>query len=241
MSGDSPLVSPGSQVTLVQQFGTDLTVVNAARVSFGKRVDEIHEADRRLLRYLARNQHWSPFRHVYLQLHVRCPEFVARQLYKHAVGIATTATHARPDEPWNEVSGRYVPLQQVYRPPPRSWREAPAPGHSKQGSGALIGDEAVQLTADAAYTEAVDKCCATYAFLIKKGVAQEQARMVLPMSFMTEFYWTASLQAVAHLVQLRTAPGAQQETRDVARLIEVLAAAAFPCAWEAIRAAEGAT
>lgn len=220
-----------STVTLVEKFGSDLTVANAARVSYGKRITKFGPKDQGLLNYLAKHEHWSPFRHVYLQLHIRCPEFLARQLYKHIVGISVTANQSVPDHAWNEISGRYVELQDVYIPPEMSWRAKP--GHSKQGSGKLVEDRQTQLKADLAYQQAVDACLAAYRFMLKSGIAPEQARMVLPVSFMTEFYWTASFQAIANVIRLRTAPDAQKEIRDLVAQIETMFKEAFPAAFEA--------
>lgn len=144
-----------SVVTLVEKFGSDLTIANAARVSFGKKVEKFQAAEQRLLNYLARHQHWSPFRHVFLQLHIQCPEFVARQLYKHIVGISVTAGHPTVDHAWNEISGRYVELADVYFQPEKSWRTKP--DSAKQGSGGPHESEQVQLKADLVYQEAVSR------------------------------------------------------------------------------------
>lgn len=219
------------KVTVVAVYGSDLTIANAARVSFAKHKDTFDDADARLLAYLARHQHWSPFRHVFLQLHIHCPEFVARQLYKHVVGIAATTACPTPDHAWNEVSGRYVSLTNVYQPPEMSWRQAPQ--RAKQGSGDLIASRDTQLKADVWYQEAMQKSLSTYRLMLGAGIAPEQARMVLPMSFMTEFYWTASFQAVMNVVRLRTAPDAQQEIRQLAERIRDEVAKAFPAAYRA--------
>ena len=222
-----------SQVTLIQGFGSDLTIVNAARVSFGKRSARFSRSDKKLLKYLAKHKHWSPFRHVYLQLHIKCPEFVARQLYKHIVGISVTAAEPTVDHAWNEISGRYVELQDIYVPPAESWRARPKCG--KQGSGELVTNRQTQKTADRMYQDAMAKCLATYQYMTLNGIAAEQARMVLPVSFMTEFYWTASFQAVMNVIALRTAPDAQKEIRDLAVQIEAIAQEAFPRAFEAFQ------
>lgn len=224
-----------SHVSLIEAFGSDLTVVNAARVSFGKRAEEYKETDQRLLNYMAKHQHWSPFRHCFLQLHIRCPEFVARQLYKHIVGISVTAGHPVPDHAWNEISGRYVELQDIYVPPEGEWRQKPGKGQSKQGSGGLVESKQVQAKADIIYRDAVDKCLLAYNYMLNNGIAPEQARMILPISFMTEFYWTASLQAVMNVVQLRTTPDAQKEIRDVAEQIEQIVQESFPGSYKAFK------
>ncbi len=217
----------------MEAFGSDLTIVNAARVSYGKRSKEFSKGDQGLLNYLAKHKHWSPFRHVYLQLHIQCPEFVARQLYKHVVGISVTAAEPTVDHAWNEISGRYVELQDIYVPPAKSWRARPKRGQSKQGSGVLVADEQIQIKADLAYQGAVFKCLEAYKFMTLHGIAAEQARMVLPVSFMTEFYWTGSFQAVMNVIALRAASDAQKEIQDLAVQIEAIAKEAFPGAFEA--------
>ena len=97
-------------------LGTDLTVANSARVSFGKRKNIYDKSDYRLVRYLAKHKHFSPFRHLVVQLHIKAPEFVMRQAYKHVVGIETTSSYPTKDHAWNEISGRYVPVEEYYIP-----------------------------------------------------------------------------------------------------------------------------
>ena len=103
-------------IEVVDSLGNDLTVVNSARVSFGKRKEKWDKSDERLVRYLAKYKHYSPFRHLQVQFHVKAPEFVMRQWYKHVVGIETTSSHVTKDHAWNEISGRYVPYDEFYMP-----------------------------------------------------------------------------------------------------------------------------
>ena len=188
-------------VELVDYMGDAVTVVNAARVSHGRQVQELGEADRRLLRYLWEHEHTSPFRHVSLQFHIKAPIFVLRQWMKHQVGCA-----------WNEISGRYVTFEEREAWHPQ-WRTAAL--NVKQGS-AGPAEEGVALSAAILYESAMGSSFAIYEQLLALGVANEQARMVLPLSLMSECYWSASLQAVLHFLRLRRAEHAQEEIRQYA-------------------------
>jgi thymidylate synthase (FAD) len=192
-------------VILEASMGSAVSIVNAARVSMGKKVEQITEPDRRLLRYLWEHEHTSPFRHVQLQFHIKAPVFVLRQWMKHQVGCA-----------WNEISGRYVTFdQEVWTP--TAWREqSPL---VKQGSGADLedGSDAAEI-----YASAMRNSFNAYEALLALGVAREQARLVLPLSLMSECYWTASLQAVIHFLRLRQDGHAQAEIRAYADAIREL-------------------
>jgi thymidylate synthase (FAD) len=216
-------------VTLIDALGNDLTVVNAARVSFGKRKTELDEGDTKLIKYLAAHQHWSPFRHVQLQFHCKVPEFVARQWYKHVVGIAYT-DGASVDHAWNEVSMRYVDASDfdVYAPQ-GGFRQQSA--NNRQASmDEPVADAEGRLAA--AYASQCDGALKLYQELVAAGVAKEQARGVLPLSVYTEFYWTASLQAVANFVKLRKHAGAQYEIRLYADAVEALTQHVVPVSYE---------
>lgn len=213
-------------IEVVDHMGNDLSVVNAARVSFGKRKDTFDEKDTKLMNYLAKHEHHSPFRHAYVQFHFKAPEFVARQLYKHIVG----SDYAFKDQPWNEISGRYVKFD-LEMWSPDSWRVQSS--DNKQASDGDASDE-IQIEADRIYSEALAKCEETYESLIAMGISKEQARAVVPISFYTEWYWTASLQAVYHMVRLRNHEGAQQETRDFAVALDEMMRKLYPNAWEAL-------
>ena len=202
------------QVQLIDKMGTDLSVVNAARVSYSKNKETFEASDEKLIKYLAEHEHWSPFAHASMQFRIKAPIFVARQLVKHQVGLV-----------WNEVSRRYVDFPpELYRPD--AWRGRPV--NSKQGS-----DGTVELgqTIDHNLETTMESCLILYNTMIEKGVAPEQARMVLPQSMMTEWYWSGTLYAFARVCNLRCKPDTQKETRDVADQIWKLADDAFPYCW----------
>ena len=191
------------QAMLVDSMGNDLTVVNAARVSFNSHSDLLNTKDEGLITFLAKHGHWSPFAHVMVQFRMKAPIFVARQLVKHQVGLT-----------WNEVSRRYVDTDiEFYEP--KVWRKAAKnvkQGSSDESSGwgpCFKGHMTSQQLALAEYEDA-----------ISSGVCMEQARMLLPQSMMTEWYWTGSLVAFARIVKQRTHSTAQLETQEVALLIK---------------------
>lgn len=202
---------------LIDHMGTDLTVVNAARVSFSKHSDVLDEKDAKLIRYLARNNHWTPFGHPQATFRLQAPIFVARQLYKHQVGLVV-----------NEVSRRYVD-----DPPkffmPNVWRSRPE--NAKQGSGGPIDEQDIATSyTQSGYTE----CMRSYTALLDMGVAPEQARMVLPQAMFIEWIWTGSLAAWARVCKLRLNAHAQEETQDLAGWISQQMSVIFPVSWEAL-------
>ena len=203
------------QVALIDQMGDDLSVVNAARVSFDKVHIEMEPNDEKLIKYLADHNHWSPFAHTSLQFHIRAPIFVARQLAKHQVGLV-----------WNEVSRRYVSdTPDTWKP--EMWRKAA--DDKKQGS----MEEPVQSESliSRMYVEVMIHCLNTYEIMIDSGVCPEQARAVLPQSTYTEWYWTGSLYAFSRVCKLRLAKDAQAETRQVADQISERCKINFPISW----------
>ena len=219
-------------VTLIDSMGTDLSVVNAARVSFNKKatwghhvpgqgIFELKEGDKKLIRYLAKHGHWTPFGHATLSYHIKAPIFVARQLVKHQVGLV-----------WNEVSRRYVEDEPEYWSPDE-WRSKPV--DKKQGSG---DEKIVWLDREHRVGAAVDASCEfavdVYKKMLKAGVAPEQARMVLPQNTYTEWYWTGSLFAFSRVCNLRCKGDTQEETRNVAWEIYDLAKEKFPVSWESL-------
>lgn len=217
-------------VELVDSLGSDLTVVNSARVSFGKRKTELSDGDKKLITYLAQHQHWSPFRHVQLQFHCKVPEFVARQWYKHVVGI-TYSEMPVVDHAWNEVSLRYVDASEFDFYSPAGFRKQ-SEDNKQASTDETVEDptgglqEAYKLHNRAAFD--------LYKQLVDQGVAKEQARAVLPLSIYTEFYWTASLQAVANFIKLRTHAGAQFEIRAYANALETLTQQVVPVSYQAL-------
>ena len=217
-------------VDMIGALGDDLTVVNAARVSFGKRKTELSDGDKKLINFLAKHKHWSPFRHVQLQFHCKVPEFVARQWYKHVVGIAYT-DGASVDHAWNEISLRYVNASGFDYYLPKGFRQQS--DDNKQASmDAIVNDSNGDLMN--AYKSQCDDALKLYDRLVNAGVAKEQARGVLPLNIYTEFYWTASLQAVVNFIQLRKHAGAQYEIRLYADAIESLTQHVVPVAFEAL-------
>jgi thymidylate synthase (FAD) len=212
-------------VELLDFMGTDLTVVNAARVSFSKHHDEFQEKDVGLISFLARENHFTPFCHCTLTFRITAPIFVARQLGKHQVGLV-----------WNEVSRRYVDSEPEFYVP-ETWRKRAE--NVKQGS----SDETVDIlrnlgfksqTVDEAVSRLNGHAFALYEDMIDAGVCPEQARMVLPQSMMTEWYWTGSLMAFIRVLKLRLDPHTQYETRIVAEKMAPLIEEIFPVSYKAL-------
>ena len=209
-------------VTLVDHMGSDLTVVNAARVPFAKVHEEFDEKnDSKLIRYLAKHDHWSPFGHSSLQFHIKAPVFVARQLVKHQVGLT-----------WNEVSRRYVDMEPEFYTPD-VWRGVAE--NKKQGS----SEEEIDINPHGRvvdeYQTVLRSAKWTYEHLLDLGVWPDQARMVLPQSMMTEWYWSGTLYAFARVCNLRCKDDAQKETQDVGWNIDKHARELFPASWSALR------
>jgi thymidylate synthase (FAD) len=203
-------------------FGDELTVVNCARVSFGKQKTVMDEDDLRLLRYLIKNKHFSPFRHVMFRFHIKAPEFVMRQWYKHIIGAEWSSAGAyAPFHAWNEISGRYVPLTEFYVPD--QWRKQST--NSKQGSSGFFETDNEFAPQ---YNEYIDQMSKLYNSFIELGVAKEQARILLPLSVYTETIWTCSFQAVMNFLELRLDPHAQLEIQEFAKAIEEIVVAHMP-------------
>jgi thymidylate synthase (FAD) len=234
---------------LLSVMGDDLTVVNAARVSFDKESRwaneddwlefdadlQLKDADARLIAFLARNGHWTPFAHPQLSFRVSAPIFVARQLQKHQVGLA-----------WNEVSRRYVDSEPTIYVP-TEWRAKA--DNVKQGSSDVIiettsvviqeyeqnwGWNDCRLIPSEAYDRAVELAVEVYEAMLKAGICPEQARMVLPQSMMTEWVWTGSLAAFARVVNQRLDSHAQRECRPVAQDIAKALRINFPVSWSSL-------
>ena len=205
-------------------MGSDLSVVNAARVSFGKTHTELTEGDKKLIRYLAKHGHWTPFGHATLSFHIEAPIFVARQLVKHQVGLV-----------WNEVSRRYVDYEPEYWMP-EVWRGKPT--DKKQGS----SEETIEwldreVRVGSAVRRSSEDAEILYRNMLDVRVAPEQARMGLPQITYTEWYWTGSLYAFARVCNLRCQPDAQLETQEVCEEIDSLSQEKFEVSWEALRSA----
>ena len=206
------------KVEMIDKMGSDLSVVNAARVSYAKIKEQFEDKDAKLISFLAKHGHWSPFAHASISFRIRAPVFVARQLVKHQVGLS-----------WNEVSRRYVSYEpELYRID--KWRGKPV--NSKQGS---AGEVELSDLAKVSYDKIMEGCKILYDQLLSEGVAPEQARAVLPQSMMTEWIWSATLYAFARVCDLRCKPDVQKETREVAEFIDSYCIYHFPVSWNALR------
>ncbi|MGY3804145.1 FAD-dependent thymidylate synthase [Pigmentibacter ruber] len=208
------------KVTLADYMGNDLSVVNAARVSFGKRKTELDEKDIKLIKYLAAHKHMSPFRHVVFSFTLEgVSEVVCRQLYKHQVGCSyTSGEFKEAATTWNEVSGRYVEFEPEFHIPELFRKQ-----HTNNKQASNEGDAVEKNTeAQKIYMSAIENGYSAYKQLLELGVCKEQARMVMPISFKNSLVWTASLEAAVHFIKLRDHEGAQLEIRNLARAIKKL-------------------
>lgn len=215
--------------TYIDHMGTDLSVANAARVSFGKKSEMLEDKhgfwyvqskDIKLIKYLAKHKHYSPFGHAFASFHVKAPIFVARQLVKHKFLR------------WNEISRRYVDDSPEFYVP-KVWRGKSA--DKKQGSdGVSLWNHGEGTGYRDEEYEVMRTVQDLYLHMIEVGVAPEMARMVLPQSMMTEWYWSGSLDAFADMCKLRCKSDTQYETRIVADKISKVMADLFPHSWEAL-------
>lgn len=229
-------------VSYVSHMGSDLTVVNAARVSFNKEsewvkrkideyveegdehimeIDALSQKDEKLVKYLAKNHHWTPFAHPQITIRVKAPIFVRAQLGKHQVGLVM-----------NEISRRYVTYDPSYYTP--AWRTAPTDG-AKQGSGDFAfknGDDIACQNLDTLYENTVRMCDDLYKNLISMGVAPEQARSILPQSMYTEWWWTGSLYSFSRIYNQRIDLHSQWESREYAKAIQYVVSSLFPVSWK---------
>ena len=204
-------------VRYISHMGDDLTVVNAARVSFAKESLEFSDKDEKLISYLAKHNHWTPFAHPQITMHIKAPISIRTQLFKHKVGFVE-----------NEVSRRYVKDKPDYYMP--KWRGAPTNG-AKQASSDFL-DDTDQM--DDVVSELFRQSIGIYEDLIDMGVAPEQARFVLPQGTMTEWWWTGSLSAFARVYKQRTDPHAQWEVRQYADAMGQIVAPLYPFSWRAL-------
>tara|TARA_Y100001951_G_C11221575_1_gene229093 strand:- start:69 stop:764 length:696 start_codon:yes stop_codon:yes gene_type:complete len=210
-------------IEVVDTLGDDLTPVNAARVSFGGRSKDFTDKDRRLSKFLIKHKHFSPFRHQHIMVIIKAPEFVLRQWYKHVVGIETTSTHVTKDHAWNEISGRYVEVEEFYFP--EVWRKQSE--DNKQASEGEL-DELQQKRMKLAYKIYMNQVEMVYGNMISSGVAKEQARIVLPLSQYTQVWWTASFQSAMNFIELRDEPTAQWEIQQYAKVLKQVMLDTFP-------------
>lgn len=217
-------------VELIDCMGTDLSIVNAARVSFDKESeweydyllerDNLSTKDAKLVQYLAKHNHWSPFAHTCLSFRIKAPIFVARQLGKHQVGGA-----------WNEVSRRYVDSEPEFYLPRHDWRLKA--DNVKQGSSEEFVDAYTSVFIQADVEKVTQACLDVYSFMLRMGVCPEQARMVLPQNTMTTWIWTGSLAFFSRVCKLRLDSHTQRETQEVAKDIERLTREKFPVSFNA--------
>lgn len=231
-------------------MGDDLRVVNAARVSFDKEsewqkgihedivgdmfdFEYLSEKDVKLINYLAKHGHWTPFSHPQVTIRETVPIFVARQRFKHMVGFT-----------YNEVSRRYVDDTPEFYSPKLEWRGKPI--NAKQGSSDQIittlidpEDTDVNMRPCDAYQEAINICTYVYELMISNGVAPEQARMVLPQSMYTSYYTTGSLAAWARAYKQRADSHSQKEIQDLAKQWDKIIQPLFPVSWEALTHGQG--
>ena len=206
------------KVEHIDHMGNDDSVVNAARVSFAKQADQ-YTADQnaRLIKYLARHNHWTPFAHAFVTLRFKAPIAIHAQCVKHQVGFAM-----------NKVSRRYVSDKpELFIP---DFRLAPE-GSVKQGSGEVHPDNAHWQVN---YEDLMNKAVDLYLMMIDGDVAPEQARFVLPQGVMTEWVWSGSLQAWARFYTQRIDPHAQQEIQFLAQEVDKIVGALYPVAWDAL-------
>lgn len=229
MANEKVEILNGGYVILQDHMGDDLSVVNSARVSYNRKQEELEEKDIGLIKFLAREGHTSPFRHATLQFEVYVPLFIARQHWKHIIGSG----FQDPMVAWNESSRRYVTEEnEFYIPNPMEWRSKPA--NSKQGSGVPVDIEIGDY-----YTKKLQEITkqgqTLYDMAMEQGIAPELARLFLPAySMYVRYYWTASLQGVAHFLSLRLEQDAQKEIRDLAVAVHSLALEHYPHSLKAL-------
>jgi thymidylate synthase (FAD) len=227
-------------VDYVDHMGTDLTVCNAARVSFNNEsewgldfdaierlkscpynkddVRMLKDKDVKLIRYLAKHNHWTPFAHPQITLRIKAPVSIRTQFFKHKQGFTE-----------NEISRRYVTFEPEFYTP--IWRTKPTDG-AKQGSDDFLKDEAQSGVNSMAYQFVCDEALKNYNYLIEQGIAPEQARFILPQGMYTEWYWTGSLAAYARFYKQRIDDHAQWEVREYAKAVGKIIEPYFPVSWK---------
>lgn len=204
------------RVEYIEHSGSDLTVVNAARVSLDKHHAEFQENDIGLINFLARNNHWTPFGHPHITVRITVPIFVANQLKRHVVGFVL-----------NEVSRRYIDSEPEFYDP-----EALGARAKNKKQGAKEGEFVENKEAFEIVDKVYNLCRSSYSELLKLGVAPEDARMILPLATYTSWYWTGSLYAYSRLYNLRIKEDTQRQTREVAKMLGDIIAPLFPISWK---------
>jgi thymidylate synthase (FAD) len=217
-----PLNDNIGSVQLIQSVGDDTTIINAARVSFGKRIDSIEDKDRKLLKYLLEHEHGTPFEHNSLTFLIKCPLFVARQWMRHRIAS------------FNEISARYVEAKEEFYIPEKFRKQST---NNRQVSIDEYVDEANKLIEDdqgtlgtvrQGYEASLNQSFDIYEQLLKAGVCREQARAVLPLATYTEYYFTCNLRSLLHFIKLRDHANAQWEIQQYAKAIKEIAKEIFP-------------
>jgi thymidylate synthase (FAD) len=203
-------------------MGDDSSVVQAARVSYGQ-ATKGEEADKKLINYMMKHNHGTPFEHIVYTFHIKCPIFVARQWFRHRIGS------------FNEISGRYVELDTKFWIP-TVWRSNNQENKQSSGEAGFSPVEAERLYRK--YHSALDLSALIYEELLEAGVAREQARAILPIGTYTEFYWTVNARSLFNFLSLRTAPDAQEEMRDWALAVEQIVEPSAPHTFNAYNALE---
>ena len=210
------------KVDLIDKMGDDLRVANVARVSFDNWKEEFDEKDVRLIQYLAKHEHETPFRHCQITVRCECPVFIARQLGKHQVGMS-----------WNEVSRRYVDSGiEFYKQD--GWRKRPE-GGIKQGSSEELVKELSGMDIDTTVDDFNQRALFLYNSMLENGIAPEVARQVLPQSMMVTWIWTGSLVSFFNVYRLRIDNHAQKEAQIFAQELEKAIAGSFPECWSALK------
>ena len=221
-----PLGDSKSQVALIDSMGDSLSIVNDARQSFGARSEQWSDKDAKLLSYLARNRHTSPFRGVVFKWQVKAPLFIARQWYKHTIA----STYVDDQLGWNEQSFRYCAADEAEFYIPMEFMQQST--NNRQASAGPL-DTTNQLLALIQYSQALEACRQAYEGLLLTGVSKEQARAILPSALYTSFVWTCSLQALFHFISLRIGHGAQGEITAYAKSLLELGHSVAPEAFDA--------
>lgn len=209
------------KVEYIDHMGSDVDIANAARVSFAKEVEEFTDKEEKLIKYLAKHKHWTPFGHQQIKLRITNPIFLARQLVKHQVGGV-----------WNEESRRYISDEPTFYIP-KVWNKKPE-GHIKQGSGEAFDKVMGAYITNKTFVH-YSQCLDLYEDYLKMGIAPEQARMVLPLGVNTHWIWTGSLAFWARVYQLRSDSHAQKDLAPFCEQLNIIMKDLFPCAWKALK------
>lgn len=209
------------KVEYLDHMGSDVDVANAARVSFAKETEQFTDKEEKLIKYLAKHGHWTPFGHQQIKFRITNPIFLARQLVKHQVGGV-----------WNEESRRYISDDPTFYIPDE-WHKKPE-GYIKQGSGKCFNKSESTYIKNKTLTQ-YSKCLDLYEEYLKMGMAPEQARMILPLGTNTHWIWTGSLYFWFRVYQLRSSPYAQKDLKSFCKQLDINIDDLFPVSWKALK------